>query len=79
MIYDFSKLRPQPSYPTYPSYHRGLYLEDNFFDYFLKNKERFDQKNRILLPISWTTLYVENTPINIQEYINVLNLINQHF
>jgi hypothetical protein len=73
MIYDFSKLRPRPSYPTYPSYHRGLYLEDYFFDYFLKNKEKFDQKNRILLPISWTTLYVENTPINIQEYINVLN------
>lgn len=73
MIYDFSVLRPQPLYPTYPTYHRGLYLEDYFFEYFLRNKQKFDQKNRILLPISWTTLYVENTPINIQDYLNVLD------
>ena len=73
MIYDFSKLRPKPSYPTYPSYHRGAYLEDYFFEYFVRNMDKFIDKGVTLIPISWTTLYVENSFEPIQDYINVLD------
>lgn len=84
MVYDFSLLRPEPTYPTYPKYHIGKYLEDYFFEFFLRNKEQFDKKNRILLPISWTTLYVQNQNLDIQKYLNVLDpkdsyiVISQH-
>lgn len=73
MIYDFSLLRPVPSYPTYPPYHTGDYLEDYFFKYFLRNKEKFDAKQKILLPISWTTLMVENTKLPVNDYLGVLD------
>ena len=79
MIYDFSLLRPEPTYPTYPCYHQGKYLEDYFFDFYIKNKEQFDAKGRTLIPVSWTTLYVENTPINIQEYLDQLDPNGAYF
>jgi len=79
MIYDFSILRPTPTYPTYPPYHEGKYLEDYFFDFYIRNKEKFDAKGRTLIPISWTTLYVENTPIDIQDYINQLDPNGAYF
>jgi len=79
MTYDFSLLRPEPSYPVYPPYHQGKYLEDYFFDFYIKNKEQFDVKGRTLIPVSWTTLYVENTPINIQEYLDQLDPNGAYF
>jgi hypothetical protein len=73
MIYDFKDLRPTPTYPVYPPYHKGPYLEDYIFEYYKKNRAKFDEKtNRIMIPVSWTTLYVENTKINIQEYLDAL-------
>jgi hypothetical protein len=78
-IYDFKDLRPIPTYPTYPCYHQGKYLEDYFFDFYIKNKEQFDAKGRTLIPVSWTTLYVENTPINIQEYLDQLDPNGAYF
>jgi len=79
MVYDFRKLRPLPTYPTYPSYHTGLYLEDYFFQYYINNKSKFDAKGTTLIPVSWTTLYVENTPIPIQEYLNALDHTQSYF
>lgn len=73
MIFDFKKLRPKPKYPNYPLYHSGDYLEDYFFKFYIKNKERFDKKNRTLIPVSWTTLYVDGTDENIQDYIDALD------
>lgn len=78
-VYDFSLLRPTPSYPVYPCYHQGKYLEDYFFDFYIKNKEQFDAKGRTLIPVSWTTLYVENTPIDIQDYIDQLDPNGAYF
>ncbi len=78
-VYDFSLLRPEPTYPVYPPYHQGKYLEDYFFDFYIKNKDQFDVKGRTLIPVSWTTLYVENTPINIQEYLDQLDPNGAYF
>ena len=78
-VYNFSLLRPEPSYPVYPPYHQGKYIEDYFFDFYIKNKDQFDAKGRTLIPVSWTTLYVENTPINIQEYLDQLDPNGAYF
>jgi hypothetical protein len=37
LIEIFSNFRPSPKYPVYPPYHEGLYLEDYFFEWFIKN------------------------------------------
>ena len=73
MIFDFKKLRPSPKYPTYPAYHAGDYLEDYFYNFYIRNKQKFDKKNRTLIPVSWTTLYVDGTTENIQSYLDALD------
>lgn len=78
-IFDFKDLRPKPTYPTYPSYHQGDYLEDYFYDFYVKNKSDFDKKGRTLIPVSWTTLYVDGTKHNIQKYINALDQNGSYF
>ena len=52
------KLRPSASYPTYPPYHRGLYLEEYFFDFYQRNIDRFNKLKRKYIPIFWTNCYV---------------------
>jgi hypothetical protein len=69
---NFSDLRPKPSYPVYPCYHKGLYLEDYVFNHFEKNYPSYSELSRIFIPVSWTTLYVENNPIDIQKYLDAL-------
>lgn len=74
MLYNFEDLRPKSNYPKYPPYVRddNDYIETYFYNFYLKNKERFDAKGRTLLPIWWTTLAVDNTPVDVQKYIDVL-------
>jgi hypothetical protein len=74
MIYNFEDLRPQSTYPKYPPYVRddNDYIETYFYNFYLKNKARFDAKGRTLLPVWWTTLAVQNAQINVQAYIDVL-------
>ena len=72
MIYDFRNLRPEPTYPIYPPYHTGKYLEDFIFEYYKNHREDFDKSGRTMIPVSWTTLYVQGTEHNIQDYLNVL-------
>ena len=52
------KLRPKASYPTYPPYHRGLYLEEYFFDFYQRNIDRFNKLSRQYIPIFWTNCYI---------------------
>ena len=52
------KLRPPASYPTYPPYHRGLYLEEYFFDFYQRHIDRFNKLKRKHIPIFWTNCYV---------------------
>lgn len=73
MIYDFKNLRPEPKYPIYPPYHKGLYLEDFAFQYYKEHKEEFDKSGRLMIPVSWTSLYVDGTEHNIQAYLNALD------
>ena len=51
-------LTPKPSYPTYPPYHTGLYLEEYFFDFYQRNIDRFRKLKREYMPIFWTNIYL---------------------
>ena len=51
-------LTHKPSYPTYPPYHTGLYLEEYFFEFYQRNIDRFNKLKRKYIPIFWTNCYV---------------------
>jgi len=70
---DFNTLRPAPSYPAYPPYHTGPYLEEFFYKFYKDNKQAFDRAGFTLIPIFWTNLYINHFPnYIIQEHINCL-------
>jgi hypothetical protein len=72
-IYDFKNLRPPASYPVYPPYHKGKYLEEYFYNFYIKNKQKFDETGFTYIPIFWTNIYITNTNRNlIQPYLNAL-------
>jgi hypothetical protein len=70
MIFTKDSLRPQPSYPTYPPYHQGDYLEDYFYKRFVEDNPKVD---RHYIAVSWTTLYVENRTYELEKFINELD------
>ena len=70
MIYTKDYLRPAPSYPTYPPYHQGDYLEDYFYKRFVEDNPKVD---RHYIAVSWTTLYVENKTYELEKFINELD------
>lgn len=73
MVLDFNSLRPPPTYPPYPPYHTGPYIEEYFFNYYIRNKKKFTALNKTLIPIFWTNLYIANFPNEvIQYYVNNL-------
>lgn len=72
----FSKYRPVPEYPTYPSYHEGLYLEDYFLDNFFK--ENINSK-RYLIPVCWTTCYNDNKTDGLQQLLDTLDSNLEYF
>jgi hypothetical protein len=86
MTYDFKYLRPYPpQYPKYPPYANvEEYMEHYFFNYYKNNIQEFEKINRQYLPVFWTTLYNDNPPVNVVEYISALPrdgkyfTINQH-
>jgi len=59
LLFDTTYLRIKYPLTPYPSYHQGLYLEEYFCDYFIKNclHEVYD---RYYLPIFWTNIYLKN-------------------
>lgn len=72
-ILDFKNLRPPANYPTYPPYHKGEYLEEYFYNFYIANKQEFDSTGFTYIPIFWTNVYI--TGINkhlIQSYIDAL-------
>ena len=84
----FSSLRPEPSYPTYPPYHKGKYLEEYFFDFYQRNIDRFENLQRKYIPIFWTNCYVNGVQegwgdrismMDIQMEINKLNPSDSYF
>lgn len=51
----------QPKYhSTYPKYSFGLNMEEIFYQLILKNLKKFENINRIYIPIYWTSYYVMN-------------------
>jgi len=62
---------PKPNYPTYPPYHQGLYLEDYFMEFLIKNQPN---TKKFFIPVLWTSYYNNGMPWNIlQAFLNSLN------
>lgn len=76
MIYTNPILTPQPQYPTYPPYHRGLYVEDYFIDRF---KKELPNLNRDYIGISWTTLYCDGKSQHIQSFLDSIPRDKKYF
>jgi len=72
----FKDYRSSPKYPTYPPYHEGLYLEDFFCDFIVKNNIKTD---RYYIPVFWTTCYVDNCFNGLQEILNTLDRTKKYF
>lgn len=77
-LYDFFKeFRPNPTYPTYPPYHEGKYLDQFFIDYYFNNRP---QKDIFLIPVDWTTTYIQNNNLPLlQEKILSLDKSKKYF
>ena len=69
-----SMLRPKPSYPVYPPYHTGMYLEEYFFDFYQRNIDRFNKLKRQYIPIFWTNCYVNGVQDGWGERIDILDI-----
>lgn len=72
----FSEYRPSPLYPTYPPYHTGDYLEDYFYKKFLNN-DSID--NIYYIPVSWTTVYIQNLTNGLQQKLDSLDRNQRYF
>jgi hypothetical protein len=68
MIIDFKNLRPSAEYPVYPPYHKGDYLEEYFYKFYIKNKNEFDKTGYTLIPIFWTNVYITNKNVDLIQY-----------
>jgi len=76
-LYDlFTAWRPQPTYPTYPPYHVGPYLED----YLLEMFSSVDGVGgRYFIPVSWTTCYIQGPTGGLQEALDSLDQSKSYF
>jgi hypothetical protein len=73
MEINFKHLRVSADYLVYPPYHKGDYLEEYFYKYYLRNKEEFDSVNFTLIPVFWTNVYITGKNRNLlQPYIDSL-------
>lgn len=80
MEINFKNLRVPADYPVYPPYHKGEYLEEYFYKFYLQNKNKFDNVNFTLIPIFWTNVYItgKNREL-IQPYLNNLPKNERYF
>lgn len=76
LVDKFKKYRPKPTYPSYPCYHTGLYLEDYFYNYYYNNNI---ETRRTFIPVSWTTLYIENKTSGLQQLLDSLDPNDSYF
>lgn len=67
---DYKNVRVPWQGAPYPPYHQGMYMEEYFFDYYIKNKKVFDDTGYTLLPIFWTTAYLYQ--LDVVSYIKAL-------
>ncbi len=60
----FEKFREKPTWPVYPPYHVGDYLEEYFIKYFEQNNVK---TKKYFLPIAWSSCYINNKDIPIKD------------
>jgi hypothetical protein len=72
----FSGYRPEPTYPVYPPYHTGEYLEDYFMKRFMEDPDGFE---RYFIPVGWTTSYIEDKTGGLQDLLNQLDPDKKYF
>lgn len=72
----FEKFRPKYCGPAYPPYHKGLYLEEYFFQEFLKRGKITEQ---ILIPVFWTNCYLSGATDGLQELLDSLDPEREYF
>jgi hypothetical protein len=53
----FEKFRQKPSWPTYPPYHKGDYLEEYFIRYFEENNLN---TKKYFIPVAWSSCYINS-------------------
>ena len=51
-------LQVKANCPTYPPYHKGDYMEEYFYKFYLKHKDEFDETGYTFIPIGWTDIYI---------------------
>lgn len=66
----FEKYQPLPTYPNYPPYHTGMYLEEYFYNYLITNNIKI---NKIYIPVSWTTCYIQKNIDGLQSLLDSLD------
>lgn len=76
MIHTESNLTPNPTYPTYPPYHSGDYLEDYFRNRFIRESPVL---TREYIGISWTSLYCQGPRNIIQPFLDKLPSDKKYF
>lgn len=76
MINTRNDLRPVPTYPVYPPYHIGDYIEDFFYKKFIEENPTV---GRDYIALSWTTLYCQNQDPEIQNFLNSLDQSKSYF
>ena len=76
MIHTRNDFRPVPTYPVYPPYHIGDYIEDFFYKKFI---EESPTVARNYIALSWTTLYCQNQDPGIQNFLNSLDQSKSYF
>lgn len=73
----FQEFRPNPTYPVYPPYHTGKYIEGFFFDYYNSSKPN---KDIYYIPVDWTTCYIQNVSLSLlQEKLLSLDKTKNYF
>jgi hypothetical protein len=60
-------------YPTYPSYHKGPYLEEMFVEHGEKCGDRY------LIPVFWTNAYKEQKQAIIQQKLHLLDPSKKYY
>jgi len=73
--------RPSANYPAYPPYHTGPYIEEYFFNYFIKNSI---ETKRIYIPIFWTNInnnayYSKSDKIKFGKFLKKLDQDKKYF
>lgn len=73
---NFSAWVKEPTYPDYPPYHEGPYLEDYLIERF---RGLPGIGGRFFIPVTWTTCYVQGQTAGLQEALDRLDPNKSYF